>query len=86
MASFTKHYIGKGVEHETLDLIKVTLKMEEVLKFKHQFEGSEYLTFELARLQEADKFGRTHTCYVSTKEETPEAEPAQVSKNSKPKK
>ena len=86
MASFTKHYIGKGVEHETLDLVKVTLKMEEVLKFKHQFEGSEYLTFELARLQEADKFGRTHTYYVSTKEETPEAEPAQVSKNSKPKK
>ena len=68
MTSFTKHYIGKGVQHETLDLVKVNLKMEQVLKFKHKFEGSEYLTFELARLQEVDKFGKTHTCYVSEKE------------------
>ncbi len=77
---YKKRYIGKGVQHETLDLVKVNLKVEEVLKFKHSFEGQDYLTFELARLQEVDKFGRTHTAYVSTKDETPEVEPDEKKK------
>ena len=66
--NYKKNYIGKGVQHESLDLVKVTLKFNDLLKFKHTFEGQDYLTFELARLQEVDSYGRTHTAYVSTKE------------------
>ena len=29
--------------------------------------GIKYLSFEVAKLREEDKFGRTHTCYYQTK-------------------
>jgi hypothetical protein len=86
MTSFRKEYLGKGVRHEKLDLVKVTLRMDEVLKHKHEFEGDEYITFEVAKLQDPDKFGRTHTAYVSVKEKTSEAEPEKGQKGRKPKK
>jgi hypothetical protein len=52
----------------------MTIPVEEINKFKHEFEGIEYFTFEMAPLREPDRFGRTHTAWVSTPEE--EAEPA----------
>ena len=69
MKSFKKNYIGKGTKVENMDIVKVTLRVEDVLKFKHEFEGSEYITFEVAKMQNPDKFKRTHTAYVSTLEE-----------------
>lgn len=48
-----------------MDIAKVTLKVEEILKFKHEFEGQDYITLEVAKMQQTDKFGRTHTAYVS---------------------
>jgi hypothetical protein len=80
MTSFRKNYLGKGVQHETLDLVKVTLRMDEVLKHKHEYEGEEYITFEVAKLQDPDKFGRTHTAYVSVKEETEDKKPKKSTK------
>lgn len=80
MTSFRKQYIGKGVQHESLDLTKVTLKMDEVLKYQHEFEGEKYLTFEVSKLQQPDKFGRTHTAYVSVKEEVEDEKPKKSSK------
>lgn len=62
---YSKAFIGKGVQHEKLDLIRVTLKFDEAMKHQHEFEGAKYLTFEVAKLQEPDKFNRTHTCFVS---------------------
>ena len=81
MKSFKKNYIGKGTQVENMDIVKVTLPVEEVLKFKHEWEGTEYLTFEVAKMKETDKFGRTHTAYVSVLEETEEE-----TKEEKPKK
>ena len=75
MKTFSKQYIGKGVQHDSLDLVKVTLKMDEVQKHQHEFEGEKYLTFELAKLQQTDKFGRTHTAYVSVKDEAATEKP-----------
>jgi hypothetical protein len=80
MTSFRKNYIGKGVQHDTLDLVKVTLKINEVLKHKHEFDGDEYITFEVAKLKQADRFNRTHTCYVSEKEKDDDAKPKKSSK------
>jgi hypothetical protein len=70
MKKFKKNYIGKGTKVENMDIVKVTLKIEEVLEHKHEFEGNEYITFEVAKMQNVDKFGRSHTAYVSTREET----------------
>ncbi len=72
MKTYKKNYIGKGTQHETLNIVRVTLPVEEVLKYKHEFNGADYITFELAQLQTPDKFGRTHTAYVTTTETAPE--------------
>lgn len=72
MKKFTKNYIGKGQKNENLNLVKVTLKVSDVMKFKHEFNGEEYITFEVSELQSPDKFGRTHTAYVTTSETVPE--------------
>ena len=86
MKSTEKNYIGKGTQHETLDLVKVHLKVEELLKYQHEFEGEMYISFEVAKMQQPDRFGRTHTAYVNTREETPEEEPKPQKKARKPKK
>jgi len=75
MKTYKKNYIGKGTENANITgLVRMTFKVEDVLKFKHEFEGVEYFTFEMAPLREPDQFGRTHTAWVTTREE--EAEPA----------
>lgn len=71
MKKFVKNYIGKGTQVENMDIVKVTLKVEDIAKFKHEYEGNEYITFEVAKMQQSDKWGRTHTAYVSTREKIP---------------
>ena len=66
MKSYNKNYIGKGTKVENMDIVKVTLKVQDILKHKHDFEGKEYITFEVAKMQQPDKFDRTHTAYVTT--------------------
>jgi len=53
-------YIGKGKQVNAIDVVKVTLRIEDVLKHKVEKEGAEYITFEVARLREADQYGRIH--------------------------
>ncbi len=77
MKKYTKNYIGKGTQVEGLDIVRVTLKVEELLKVTHEYNGVEYLTFEIAKMQNPDDFGRTHTCYVSVKETAKEEESEQ---------
>jgi len=76
MKSFKKNYIGKGTQVENLDIVKVTIRVEELLQHKHEFKGKEYVTFEVAKMQKPDDFKRTHTAYVTTTEKTPEEETA----------
>ena len=68
MKAYKKNYVGKGTKVENMDIVKVTLKVEELLKYKHEFKGSAYVTLEVAKMQQPDKFDRTHTAYVSTRE------------------
>jgi len=75
MKKYNKSYIGKGTQVANMDIVKVTLKVEELLKVTHEFQGVKYLTFELAKMQSKDDFGRTHTAYVSVKEDATEEEP-----------
>ena len=89
MKVYTKNYIGKGTAHESLEIVKVTLNVEEFLKFAHQYNGKEYVTIEVAKMRKTDDFGRTHTAYVSRLEEveeTAEAETPKEETSEKPKK
>jgi len=76
MNKYKKSYIGKGTAVAGMDIVKITLKVEELLKVTHEFEGKKYLTFELAKMQSKDDFGRTHTAYVSVREVATEEETA----------
>ena len=76
MKKYTKSYIGKGTAVAGMDIVKVSLKVEDILKLTHEFNGVEYLTFEIAKMQKADDYGRTHTAYVSVREDAPEEETA----------
>ena len=67
MTTFEKHYIGKGTQVENLDIIKIVLPVEGLEKAVFEMNGIKYLSFEVAKLREEDKFGRTHTCYYQSK-------------------
>ena len=69
--AYEKIYIGKGTRVPNLQIAKVTLKLEEVEKIAYERDGVKYVTFEVAKLREPDKFGRTHTCYFSRRADEP---------------
>jgi hypothetical protein len=66
--TFEKHYIGKGTLVKDLDIIKVVIPLPFDEKAVFEKEGKQYLSFEVSRMKEPDKFGRTHTCYFQTRE------------------
>jgi len=66
MKKFEKNYLGKARQVEGLRIIKVTLKVADILKFAHKYEGEDYFSFEVARMQKPDKFGRQYTVYVNS--------------------
>lgn len=65
--AYEKIYIGKGTQVPNLQITRVTLKLEEVQKIAYERDGVWYVTFEVAKLKEADKYGRQFTCYFSKK-------------------
>jgi hypothetical protein len=66
MKKFEKHYLGKAKQVDGLQIIKVSLKVADILKFAHQYEGEDYISFEVARMQQPDKYGRQYTVYVNS--------------------
>ena len=78
MKNFVKNFIGKGKSVAGLEIVTVTCKLEELEKFAYQYEGIKYVTFEVAKMKQADNFGRDYTVYVSKAEEEVK-ETAQVS-------
>ena len=86
MKTFVKNYIGKGKQIAGLEIVKITCKLEDLQKFAYQYDGTEYVTFEIAKMKTPDNFGRTHTAYVSQKEEAELPAPKQETKSHKTKK
>jgi hypothetical protein len=85
MKTYTKNYIGKGKQvNESMDIVRVVIPVEEAMKTVFEKNGISYISFEVAKMKEADKFGRTHTVYYQTREEdeteTPEPKPKKVRK------
>jgi hypothetical protein len=71
MSQFEKTYIGKGTQVKDLDIIRVSISketLEDILKdHMVDYDGKEYLVFEVASLKEPDQYGKTHTAYISKK-------------------
>jgi len=74
--NYKKNYIGKGKQIADMDIVSVTIPVKNIEGLTHKWEGNEYLTFEIARMKAPDEYGRTHTCYVSTREDKVEEIPA----------
>ena len=72
MKTFVKNYIGKGKQVAGLNIAKITCKLEDLQKFAYEYDGTEYVTFEVAKMKTPDTFGRDYTVYVSQKEEAKE--------------
>ncbi len=75
MTTFEKHYIGKGTQVANLDIVKVVLPVEGLEAATFEKEGIKYISFEIAKMKQPDKFDRTHTCYFQTKVTTQDAQP-----------
>ena len=70
MKTFEKIYIGKGKQIKDLRIVRISLRVEDILEHAHEFNGEQFITFEVASLQNPDKFGNGYTVYVSKKVET----------------
>ncbi len=79
---FKHHRYPKAIIlHAVYFKLRFTLSYKDVeglLKHKYEYEGVEYITFEVAQMQKPDDFNRTHTAYVTTREEVPEKETAEA--------
>ncbi len=76
MKTFKKNYIGKGTQVPFLQIVKVTLKVAELMNFVYEYEGEDYVTIEIAKMQKPDMYGKDHTVYCTTLEEVVDENPA----------
>ena len=84
MKTFEKIYIGKGKQVNDLRIVRVSLKIEDILEHAHDYKGEKFITFEVAALQNPDKFGNGYTVYVSKlveSEASKVAEPVKTTEN-----
>lgn len=66
--AFSKKYIGKGKQVENMEIVELSLNMAELQNHAFEYEGETFVKFNVAKLKEPDKYGKTHTVYVSVKE------------------
>ena len=76
MKKFVKNYIGKAKKVEGLEIIKLNLKIADLVKFAHKYNDEDYISLEVAKLQTPDNFGHDYTVYVNRLEEEQVSEPA----------
>ena len=72
MKKFEKTYIGKGKQIGDLQIVRISCKIADLVKLAHNYNGEDYITFEVAKLQNPDNFEHTHTAYVNKMTETQE--------------
>jgi len=80
MKKFVKNYIGKAKKVEGLEIIKINLKIADLVKFAHKYNDEDYISLEVAKLQNPDNFGHDYTVYVNRLEEEQVNEPAPAPK------
>ena len=72
MKTFEKNYIAKGKQVKDLQIVRISLKVEDILEHAREFKGEQFLTFEVAKLQKPDSYGNEYTVYVNKLVETEE--------------
>ena len=80
MKKFVKNYIGKAKKVEGLEIIKINLKIADLVKFAHKYNDEDYISLEVAKLQTPDNFGHDYTVYVNRLEEEQVNEPTPAPK------
>lgn len=58
-----KTYIGSGKQVKDLDIVEISICMDDAEQLIHEYEGKKYLTVQVAKRKEPSKFGKTHTVY-----------------------
>lgn len=66
--SYSRKFIGKGKKMGNFDMVRVTICMDDVQEQIHEHEGKKYLSFTVASMKKADKFGRTHSAFFQEKD------------------
>lgn len=66
MKTFQKNYIGKGKRVADLNILKITIRLDALKAIAYEYEGIQYVTFEVAEMLHPDQFGRSHTVYHNT--------------------
>ena len=85
MKTFEKNYIAKGKQVKDLQIVRISLKVEDILEHAHEFKGEQFLTFEVAKLQKPDSYGNEYTVYVNKLVETEEKPAKTAPKTATPK-
>jgi hypothetical protein len=84
MKKFEKKYIGKGKKVEGLNIVKITCKLTDLVKFAYKYNEVDYISVEIAKLQTPDQFGHEYTAWVSSLvESAPEMTPKEAKKPKK---
>ena len=84
MKTFEKNYIAKGKQVKDLQIVRISIKVEDILKHAHEYKGEQFLTFEVAKLQNPDSFGNEYTVYVNKLVDTEEKPKATAPKTAAP--
>ena len=72
--TYKKNYIGKGKRNENFNsIVKFTFALEDLEAVAYEYEGRMYVSVETTQMKQADKFGRTHTAWVTETAESKEA-------------
>jgi hypothetical protein len=58
MKKFVKNYIGKGKKVEGLEIVKINMKISDLVKFAHRYKDKDYIFLEVAKLQIRSEFER----------------------------
>jgi hypothetical protein len=84
MTNFIKNYIGKGKQVEEMDIVKIFIPVDKLEACTFEKDGTRFVGFEVAKMLNPDKFGRTHTVYFTEKATpAPPKEPAKRARKRK---
>ena len=84
MKTFEKIFVGKGKQVKDFEIVKVTCKLEDLQAIAYEMKGTRYVTFEIAKMKDADNFGRTHSAYYNKMHVSPDTEQSAEKKTRKP--
>ena len=65
--AFEKIFIGKGTQVPNLPITRISIPFAKLEEIAYDRDGVKYVTFEVSKLKNADKYGREYTCYYSKK-------------------